>query len=114
MTIFDPIFTPSDAAYLKDHAEYVVLSVRIKGKGRRSPFDDLLKLVSNHGLCAFQAEPKNYAVDANTVVYMPHCDLSLFETFLRDNWAPEMIPNIVLVGNNLSDYADKCVSPSLP
>lgn len=55
----------------------------------------------------FQAEPKNYAIGLNTVAYMPHCDLSLFETFLRDNWFPETISNIILVGNNLSDYADK-------
>lgn len=28
MTIFDPVFTPGDATYLKDDAGYVVLSVR--------------------------------------------------------------------------------------
>jgi len=55
----------------------------------------------------FQAEPENYVTSPDTVVYMPHCDLSLFETFLRDNWFPERISNIILVGNNLSDHADK-------
>lgn len=54
-----------------------------------------------------QTEPKEYATGPYTVAYMPHCDLSLFETFLRDNWDPERIPNVIIVGNNLSDYADK-------
>lgn len=36
VTIFDPIFTPSDATYLKDYAGYVVLSVRIEGEGHHS------------------------------------------------------------------------------
>ena len=57
----------------------------------------------------FQDEPENYTTNPDTVVYMPHCDLSLFERFLKDNWFPERIPNIILVGNTLSDYADKCV-----
>ena len=55
----------------------------------------------------FQAEPENYTTNPDTVAYMPHCDLSLFERFLRDNWFPERIPSIILVGNTLSDYADK-------
>lgn len=62
----------------------------------------------------FQAEPENYTTNPDTVAYMPHCDLSLFEAFLRDNWFPERIRNIILVGNTLSDYADKSVSCSLP
>lgn len=55
----------------------------------------------------FQAEPEGYATSPNTVAYMPHCDLPLFETFLRDNWFPERIPSIIFVGNTLSGYADK-------
>lgn len=58
-------------------------------------------------MLAFQAEPEVYATDPDTVAYMPHCELSLFETFLKDNWFPEKISNITLVGNTLSDYADK-------
>lgn len=58
--------------------------------------------------CApFQAEPNDYTTEPYTVAYMPHCDLSLFETFLRDNWDPERIRKMIIVGNNLSDYADK-------
>ncbi|KAF9653037.1 hypothetical protein BDM02DRAFT_2126055 [Thelephora ganbajun] len=85
VTIFDPVFTPDDASYLRDHAGYVVLST----------------------------EPENYEASSDTVAYMPHCDLSLFETFLRDNWFPGRISNIVLVGNNLSDYADNIPSRKL-
>ena len=58
-------------------------------------------------MLVFQAEPENYATSRDTVAYMPHCELSLFETFLKDNWFPERISNLILVGNTLSDYADK-------
>jgi len=102
VTIFDPAFTPGDASYLRDHAGYVVLSVRTGQE-----LDDPLKSFLISVVFTFQAEPENYATNPDTVVYMPHCDLSLFERFLRDNWFPERIPNIILVGNTLSDYADK-------
>ena len=101
MTIFDPVFTPGDASYLRDHVGYVVLSVRTEQEVDDPPKSFLI------GRVTFQAEPENYATNPDTVVYMPHCDLSLFERFLRDNWFPERIQNIILVGNTLSDYADK-------
>ena len=65
-------------------------------------------------MTTFQVEPEGYATSPDTVAYMPHCDLSLFETFLRDNWIPERISSIILVGNTLSDYVDKWVSSSPP
>jgi len=85
VTIFDPVFTSGDGSYLKDHAGYVVPST----------------------------EPESYATSSDTVAYMPHCDLPLFEKFLRDNWIPERISNIILVGNTLSDYADNIPSRRL-
>jgi len=85
VTIFDPAFTPGDASYLRDHAGYAVLS----------------------------AEPENYATSSDTVAYMPHCELSLFEQFLKDNWFRERIPSLILVGNTLSDYADNIPSHKL-
>jgi hypothetical protein len=97
VTIFDPAFTPGDTSYLRDYAGYTVLSVRIHGDSLASPPR------SN----SFQAEPNDYAIGPCTVAYMPHCDLSLFERFLGDNWCPERIRNMFIVGNNLSDYADK-------
>jgi len=67
----------------------------------------LLKLFLMGVMFTFQAEPENYTTSPDTVVYMPHCDLSLFETFLRDNWFSGRISNIILVGNDLSDHADQ-------
>jgi hypothetical protein len=99
VTIYDPVFTPGDASYLRDYAGYVVPKVR--------SFSLSLSLIST----LFQAELSKaydrYATDGYTVAYMPHCDLSLFERFLRDNWCPERITNMFIVGNNLCDYADK-------
>ena len=102
MTIFDPAFTPGDASYLRDHAGYAVLSVRTELNETSVILH--LELIL---MFVFQAEPENYATSPDTVVYMPHCELSLFERFLNDNWSRERVPNLVLVGNTLSDYADK-------
>ena len=33
VTIFDPVFTPGDTSYLRDHAGYVVLPVRLENEG---------------------------------------------------------------------------------
>jgi len=85
VTIFDPAFTPGDASYLRDHAGYIVPSV----------------------------EPQSYETEPYTVAYMPHCDLSLFETFLRGNWCRERVGKMIIVGNNLSDYADNVPSRKL-
>lgn len=85
VTIFDPAFTPNDVSYLRECAGYIVPST----------------------------VPETYTAGPNTVAYMPHCDLSLFETFLKDNWHPDAISNIILVGNNLSDYADNIPSRKL-
>ena len=43
MTVFDPVFTPADAAYFKDYAGYIVLPVRIEEN------DPRLLTVSNRG-----------------------------------------------------------------
>ena len=45
MTIFDPVFTPGDASYLRDHAGYVVLSVRTEKEDDDPP----LRVVLMHG-----------------------------------------------------------------
>jgi hypothetical protein len=82
---------------------------------RERGVEGTLRIVSDPWIVStFQAEPENYATGPGTVAYMPHCDLSLFERFLRDNWFPERLSDIILVGNNLSDYADKWVPSSLP
>jgi len=52
--------------------------------------------------------PKNQqghcAVDAPTILFMPHCDLTLYENILAANWSIERLSNILLVSNDLSDY----------
>lgn len=42
---------------------------------------------------------------------MPHCDLHLYENLLRENWSRAQLPNVLLIANRLSEYAERCVSP---
>lgn len=48
-----------------------------------------------------------YAVDEPTIVFMPHCDLHLYENLFRENWTQARLPNLVLIANRLSEYAEK-------
>jgi hypothetical protein len=36
---------------------------------------------------------------------MPHCELVLYERFLRANWASGTLHHVLLVGNDLREYA---------
>ncbi|KAL4067666.1 hypothetical protein J3A83DRAFT_4097243 [Scleroderma citrinum] len=41
-----------------------------------------------------------------TIVFMPHCDLKLYEIVLRANWSRQRLCNMVLVANSFGDYFD--------
>lgn len=48
----------------------------------------------------------NYVADAPTLLYMPHCDLDLYETILRAHWSETLLSQILLVCNHFQDYVD--------
>jgi len=76
VSIYDPVFTEEDVALLTEL--------------------ELCRLTDNqHGL---------YPVEGPTIVFMPHCEVDLYEDFLRANWTLERISNILLVANQLDDY----------
>ncbi|KAB5596445.1 SRR1-like protein [Ceratobasidium theobromae] len=48
-----------------------------------------------------------YAIDTPTLVFMPHCGIELYERFLRANWTGEQMRRIILVANDLFEYAER-------
>lgn len=42
---------------------------------------------------------------------MLHCDMELYEEILKANWDRDRIRNLVLIGNSLTDYLDRCAAP---
>ncbi|GBE82493.1 hypothetical protein SCP_0408770 [Sparassis crispa] len=56
------------------------------------------------------AQRARYAIAAPTVIFMPHCDLQLYENLLRENWTRDRLPNVVLIANRLTEYADSTPS----
>jgi hypothetical protein len=40
---------------------------------------------------------------------MPHCELDLYELFWRANWSDNALRWILLVGNDLKEYATKYI-----
>jgi len=81
--IYDPVFTEADKEFLQ-------------GLGMH---------------CLSDTDAKD-AVERPTILYMPHCDLELYENIIGANWAEENLRRIIFVANRFSDYMDKYVSPS--
>lgn len=54
-----------------------------------------------------------YPLGEPTIVYMPHCDLPLYENILRENSSRERLPRLLLIANRLSEYLDSLPSHKL-
>lgn len=50
-----------------------------------------------------------HALDYPTLLYMPHCDLRLYESVIRANWSLDGLSRILFLSNSFGDYVDKCV-----
>ncbi|KAG8217546.1 hypothetical protein J3R82DRAFT_5695 [Butyriboletus roseoflavus] len=47
-----------------------------------------------------------HALDCPTILYMPHCDLKLYERVIRANWTLQGLCNVVFLANRFRDYVD--------
>lgn len=56
---------------------------------------------------AIDLQNARYGIEERTIVFMPHCDLQLYENLLRENWTRERLSNVVLIANRLSEYAER-------
>lgn len=45
--------------------------------------------------------------NTTTLLYMPHCDKSLYESTLKSYWNSQTLPSLVLLGNDLSLYSQR-------
>ncbi len=52
-----------------------------------------------------------HRLESPTIVFMPHCDLHLYDNFFRENWCKEQLSRVVLIANRLSEYAERYVQP---
>ncbi|KAH7889658.1 SRR1-domain-containing protein [Phlebopus sp. FC_14] len=82
--VYDPVFTDTDRQLLQ-------------GLGMQG-------LVGNEA--CISADDVNHSLDRPTILYMPHCDLKLYEIVLRANWTYERLSGLMFVANCFSDYID--------
>ncbi|KAG9318518.1 hypothetical protein JVU11DRAFT_609 [Chiua virens] len=47
-----------------------------------------------------------YSVGCPTMLYMPHCDLKLYEGVLRANFTSNSLCNVIFIANRFQDYVD--------
>jgi len=41
------------------------------------------------------------------LLFLPHCELWLYERIIRANWSPEILPLLFMVSNRFRTYSDK-------
>lgn len=60
-----------------------------------------------HGRLNGDVQGAEYSLDRGTILYMPHCDMNLYERVIRANWTFQGLCGIIFVTNRLGDYVDK-------
>ncbi|KZT26499.1 SRR1-domain-containing protein [Neolentinus lepideus HHB14362 ss-1] len=45
-----------------------------------------------------------HEIDAPTIVFMPHCDVKLYETILAANWTKKSLRNVLFICNQFGQY----------
>jgi hypothetical protein len=78
--VYDPVFTDADKA-----------------------------LFQSLGMRSLPDTDGKHVVERPTILYMPHCDLKLYENIIGANWSEERLARVVFVANRFSDYTDKYV-----
>ncbi|KAJ3776717.1 SRR1-domain-containing protein [Lentinula raphanica] len=87
VSIYDPIFTNEDKSL------FVQLGIQVlEYEHSDSPLESHLPL------------PTPETQTGISILFMPHCDLTLYESVLAARWSPERLRNVVFVGNHFDDY----------
>ncbi|KAF8844924.1 hypothetical protein BDN67DRAFT_893784 [Paxillus ammoniavirescens] len=90
VSVYDPVFTEADRRLFQ------VL-------GMQCPSD----IKASDEAHPFVLTEVKHSLDGPTILYMPHCDLKLYEIVIRANWTYERLCDIVFLANCFSDYMDK-------
>ncbi|KAJ7738512.1 SRR1-domain-containing protein [Mycena maculata] len=78
VSVYDPVFSEEDDALFEQ------LRIRVLTE-------------NNEG---------RYPLKVPTILWMPHCDLELYESILATNWSREQLAYVILISNRLRDYVD--------
>ncbi|KAI9571509.1 SRR1-domain-containing protein [Boletus coccyginus] len=81
VSVYDPVFTDADRQLFQ------ALGIR----------------------CLDHIQGAEHSLDCPTILYMPHCDLKLYEMVIRANWTLDGLCNVVFLANRFRDYVDKYV-----
>ncbi|KAJ7867953.1 SRR1-domain-containing protein [Mycena leptocephala] len=94
VSIYDPVFSEEDDALFEQLGFYVLPESKASalGSGETLP------------LTTFQ--DGKHPLNATTILWMPHCDLDLYENVLAANWSRDQLSYVILVSNRLGDYVD--------
>lgn len=76
ISLYDPVLTDQDITLLKG-LEIQCLTENLNGR---------------------------YEMDSQTLVFMPHCDVQLYEAILGQNWTIGKLPNMLFICNKFSEY----------
>jgi hypothetical protein len=97
--IYDPVFTDEDVILL--------CGLHFQTLTENKACTDLLRAPHQYlNTPGFQNAA--YSINVPTLVFMPHCDISLYESLLRQNWSIESLSNMFFIANHFQEYIDRC------
>ncbi|EGO21000.1 hypothetical protein SERLADRAFT_335274, partial [Serpula lacrymans var. lacrymans S7.9] len=94
VSVYDPVFTDADSALLQ------ALGMQCLADNRARTFSIRVSIF-------YLFQNAKHPVIRPTILYMPHCDMDLYENIIRENWTREQLSNIIFIANRFSDYIDK-------
>ncbi|KAJ3975228.1 SRR1-domain-containing protein [Lentinula raphanica] len=87
VSIYDPVFTNEDKAL------FIQLGLQVlEYEHSDPPPESHLPILAAGGQTGV------------SILFMPHCDLTLYESVLAARWSLERLRNVVFVGNHFDDY----------
>ncbi|KAG2077998.1 hypothetical protein BDR04DRAFT_1064994 [Suillus decipiens] len=88
VSVYDPVFTDADKALFQSFG---------------------MRCLSDTAMVPVLFQDGMHGVERPTILYMPHCDLKLYENIIDANWSEEQLARIIFIANRFSDYTDKYV-----
>lgn len=95
----------------------IAQSIQLKGK--ILIYDPILQDLENNLLEGLGCEIIQINEEAKrkvvikTLFFMPHCGKALYNNLLWANWKPDLLQNLIILGNSFADYQTRSLSNHL-
>jgi len=72
-----------------------------------------LKELGFEVLSASLSQDCHISGSAPRLLFLPHCELWLYEAIIRANWTPDGLPSILMISNSFHTYSDNLLTKEM-